>query len=89
MIDYFSPYVGEDVEQAIHDFRGAFSALKDFAAKFGIAVILPCRLPCRGGSSVITRAIDALSGVPEVDSVLVVEGTDSRHGRAEEDLGWP
>lgn len=76
VIDYFYPYVGEDVEQTLHDFRGAFSALKDFAAKFGIAVILPCRLPCGGRNSVITRAIDALSGAPEVDSVLVVEGTN-------------
>jgi hypothetical protein len=76
VIDYLSPYVGEDVEQALHDFRGALRALKDFAAKFGVAVILPCRLPCHGGSGAITRAIDALSRAPHVDSVLVVEGRD-------------
>jgi hypothetical protein len=75
VIDYVSPYLGEDVEQAIRDFRGAFEALKDFAAKFGVAVILPCRLPCHGGSRMITRAIDALSVIPGVDSVLLVVGT--------------
>jgi hypothetical protein len=37
---------------------------------------LPCRLPCHGGSRVIPRVIEALSGTPEVDSVLVVEGTN-------------
>ncbi len=75
VIDYVSPYLGEDVEPAIRDFRGAFEALKDFAAKVGVAVILPCRLPCHGGSRMITRAIDALSVIPGVDSVLLVEGT--------------
>jgi hypothetical protein len=78
VIDYVSPYLGEDVEQTLRDFCGVFRALKDFATKFGVAVILPCRLPCRGGSGVISKAIDALSGAPEVDSVLVVDGTDRR-----------
>jgi hypothetical protein len=73
VIDYFSAYVGEDVEQAIKGFGGAFSALKDFAAKFEVAVIPLCRLPCHGGSGVIKKAIDALSAVPELDAVLVVE----------------
>ena len=57
-------------------FPNAFAALKDFAAKFGIAVILPCRLPCRGGSSVIKKAIETLRTVPDLHSVFVVEGTD-------------
>jgi hypothetical protein len=76
VIDYFSPYVGEDAEQALHDFRGALRALKDLATTFRVAVILPCRLPCHGGSSVIPKVIDALSGAREVDSVLAVEGTN-------------
>ena len=75
VIDYLSAYMGEDVEQAIKGFGGAFSALKDFAAKFEVAVIPLCRLPCHGGSGVITRAIDALSVIPGVDLVLLVEGT--------------
>ena len=76
VIDYLSSYLAEDVDQPIRGVRGALSGLKDFAAKFGIAVILPCRLPCRGGSSVMTRAIDAFSVVPELEQVLVVEGTN-------------
>jgi hypothetical protein len=76
VIDYVSPYLGEDVEQAIRGLRDAFAALKDFAAKFGIAIILPCRLPCRGGSSVMKKAIDTLRTVPDLHSVFLVEGTN-------------
>jgi hypothetical protein len=76
VIDYVAPYVGEDVERAIDGFRYAFWALKDFATKFGIAVIVPCRLPCRGGSTAMILAIDTLTQVPELGSVLLIEGTE-------------
>jgi hypothetical protein len=72
VIDYVSPYLGEDIEQAIPGLRGAFAALKDFAAKFGIAVILPCH----GGSSVIRKAIETLRADPRLHCVFVVEGAN-------------
>jgi hypothetical protein len=76
VVDYFSPYlVCEDLEESIRMLRFAFAELHEIAIKHGIAVLAPCRLPYSG--SAMTKAIDALAAIPELQGLLLIKGTDS------------
>jgi hypothetical protein len=77
VVDYFSPYlVGEDLEESIRMLRLAFAEIHEIAIKHGIAVVAPCRLPYNGGSA-MTKAIDALAAIPELQGLLLVKGKES------------
>jgi hypothetical protein len=76
VVDYFSPYlVCGDLEQTIRLLRPAVAKIREIAMKHGIAVVVPCRLPCNGGSA-MTKAIDTLAAIPELQALLLVKGTD-------------
>jgi hypothetical protein len=77
VVDYFSPYlVCGDLEQTIPMLRQAVAQIHEIAIKHSIAVVMPCRLPCSGGPA-LTKAIDALAEIPELQALLFVKGTDS------------
>jgi hypothetical protein len=77
VVDYLFPYLASgELEQSIHMLRPVFAHIHEIAVKRGVAMILPCQLPCRGGSSAMTKAIDALAAIPELQALLLVKGTD-------------
>jgi hypothetical protein len=88
VVDYFSPYwICEDLEQSIRRLRFAFAEIHEIAIKHGIAVVAPCRLPYSGGSA-MTKTIDALAAIPELQGLLLVKGTDSGTIVAKKGLTW-
>jgi hypothetical protein len=88
VVDYFSPYLlCEDLEESIRMLRCAFAELHEIAIKHSIAVVVPCRLPYSGGSA-MTKTIDALATIPELQGLLLVKGTDSGTIVVKKGLTW-
>jgi ParB-like chromosome segregation protein Spo0J len=77
IVDYLFPYVASGVEQNIAYLQRAIAAMNEIAVEHHLAVVAPCPFPYRGGRNEIPHAVAALANIPEVHSLLFVEGTDS------------
>ena len=79
VVDYLFPYAASGgIEQNVGHLRRAIRAMNIIAAKYNLAVLAPCPFPYRGGRDEIAQATAALADIPEVHSLLFVEGGD--HG---------
>jgi hypothetical protein len=79
VVDYLFPYAASGgIEQNVGHLRRAIGAMNIIAAKYNLAVLAPCPFPYRGGRDEIAQATAALADIPEVHSLLFVEGGD--HG---------
>jgi hypothetical protein len=78
VVDYLFPYVASGVEQNIARLQRAFAAMNEIAVKHHFALVALCPFPYRGGRDEIAQATAALADIPEVHSLLFVEGAD--HG---------
>ena len=78
VVDYLFPYVASGVEQNIARLQRAFAAMNKIAVKHHFALVALCPFPYRGGRDEIAQATAALANIPEVHSLLFVEGGD--HG---------
>jgi hypothetical protein len=78
IIDYLFPYfVPGELEASVHVLRPVFSVAHKIAVSRGVGIIVPCQLPCQGGSRVMTKAVDQLAAIPDLDALLLVTGTDN------------
>jgi hypothetical protein len=76
VIDYLFPYLAPgELEESIHMLRPAFELTCKMAVKHGVGIIVPCQLPCQGGSTVMTKAVDQLAAIPDLHSLLLIKGT--------------
>jgi hypothetical protein len=78
VVDYLFPYVASGVEQNIARLQPAFAAMNEIAVKHHFALVALCPFPYRGGRDEIAQATAALADIPDVHSLLFVEGGD--HG---------
>jgi len=75
--DYLFPYIAfGNLEENIKCLRGAIQAMDQIAVKYGLAVVVSCPLVYRGGRTEITRAVGSFVDIPDLQSVLLVEGSD-------------
>jgi hypothetical protein len=75
--EYLFPYIAfGNLEENIKCLRGAIQAMDQIAVKYGLAVVLPCPLVYRGGRTEITQAVGWFVDIPDLKSVLLLEGSD-------------
>src|SRR5262249_10317132 len=75
--DYLFPYIASgDLEENINGLGQAIYALNHIAVNHGLAVVVPCSLAYRGGRNEITQAVGWFMDNPQLQSILLLEGSD-------------